>query len=221
MIKLKTTQQVTLDHGFIQAVKRFFDHKLTYFPPRSTKAREILAYTQSSQGFETFLTRMKCLKYRRFSAVKNNESVYLKAETHPLTIEYPHREDHPEKYDIGVYAIYCQQDQLLRGDISQIHFIPLRQPTADPDHMYDGWACHFRHLHHKAMYKRQISQLSNPLSYEPSTCWGTFGSVIPEVAADGDLVELYRMLYLFLTIHNPASPLVYIRELSHYERVFA
>ena len=219
MIKLKTIEQVDLEPGFLTQVKRFLDLKRSFYTPRSAKAIEILAYQQSAQGFEKFITRLKRLNYRRFSAVKNSGVVYLKAETHPLVIDYPNRIDQPEKYDIGVYSIYCKIDSLLRGDISQIHFIPLKQPTADPAHIYDGWACHFRHLHHKAMYKREISDLSNPLSYEPLTCWGSFGSVIPEVAADADLVELYRMLYLFLTIHNPASPLVYLRELSHYERI--
>jgi hypothetical protein len=219
MIRLKTIQQVDLDPGFILQVRRFLDLKLSFYPPRSAKAFEILSYQQSAGGFEKFVTRLKRLDYKGFSAITNGGSVYFKAETHPLVIDYPNRTDRPEKYDIGAYAIYCKLDSLLRGDISQFHFIPQRQPTADPNHMYDGWACHFRHLHHKAMYKKEISDLSNPLSYEPHTCWGSFGSVIPEVAADGDLVELYRMLYLFLTIHNPASPLVYIRELSHYERI--
>jgi hypothetical protein len=219
MIKLKTIEQVELDPSFITQVRRFLDLKRSFYTPRSAKALEILTYQGSPQGFEKFVTRLKRLNYKRFSAIKNGGAVYLKAETQPLVVDYALREDRPERYDIGAYAVYCKLDSLLRGDISQFHFIPLRQPTVDPNHMYDGWACHFRHMHHKAMYKREISDLSNPLSYEPQTCWGSFGSVIPEVVADGDLVELYRMLYLFLTIHNPASPLVYIRELSHYERI--
>lgn len=219
MIRLKTIQHVDLDSGFTRQVRRFLDLKQFFYPPRSANAFEILAYQQSAGGFEKFVTRLKQLDYKSFSAIKNGGSIYLKAETHPLVIDYPNRIDRPEKYAIGAYAIYCKLDSLLRGDISQIHFIPLRQPTVDPQQISDGWACHFLHLHHKAIYKKELSERSNPLSYEPQTCWGSFGSVIPEVAADGDLVELYRMLYLFLTIHNPASPLVYIRELPHYERI--
>ena len=221
MIRLKTIQQVEIDPGFTLQVKRFFELKLSYFPPRSAKAFEILAYQQSQTGFEKFITRLKRLEYRYFSAIKNKGNVYLKAETHPLVIDYPDRKNHPEKYAIGPYAIYLNFDGLLRGNISQFHFIPLRQPTVDPDHLYDNWACHFRHMHHKALFKNGVSEMSNPLSYEPQTCWGSFGSVIPEVIADGDLVELFRMLYLFLTIHNPNSPLLYIRELPHYERIFS
>lgn len=209
MIKLKTVEQTAIDSSFVTLAKQFFYMKMRAYPPRRVEARKILEFYNTEIGFDKFLTRMKLLGYAKFGAVKSNGSLWVKAETKPLIVDFPlrHRKGVIWKYDIGAYSIYIKEDDLLRGRVDGIHFIPQKYPKAT-----------IRHLHHRA-YVGDNSRIENPLTYYTNTCWGTFGSMIPTIAGEGDLPELFRALLMFVTIQNTSSPLVDYRNLIHYERI--
>lgn len=220
MIKLKTVEQVAIDEHFIHLARDFFDNKLNYFPPRSKEALDILKYYTSRQGFEMFLTRLKQLEYQTFTGIRSLNQSYIKAVTKEMAPDYGEG-SRKRKVEIGAYAIYISMNALLHGNINDYHFIPARKPIADEpilsrDRTY-SYITHYRHLHHYADFNSHEGHYKNPLSYRPKTCWGTFGSMMPSIAQDGDLAELFRALYLFLFVQNPNSPLVHISNLTHYK----
>ena len=60
----------------------------------------------------------------------------------------------------------------------------------------------------------RMKAMGNPLDYVPSTCWGNFGPLITNLVHDGDVAELFRALYLYLTIYDDGSPLASLNKLN-------
>ena len=220
MIKLKTIEQTMIDPSFASLAKHFFSLKSSVFTPRSVEAKRLLDFYNTERGFEKFITRLKQLDYARFSAIRSMGDLYMKAETKDLVVDYQYRHSRNKiQYNIGVYAIYIKEHDLLRGNIGNYHFIPQNNPFCETNGRRGDEFKHARHLHHYAYFNRNEHQQKNPLSYYPRTCWGSFASMLPAIAQDGDLAELFRALYLFITIQNTDSPLVNINDLRHYKPV--
>ena len=219
MIKLNHTVQVKIDDTFVTVVKDFIEKKMAFINPRQKHAIDVLRFYQTEPGFEKFVTRLKQMPYESFSAIRSNGLVYFKAVTKQIMMNYPGRSDRdPDrgKLDIGAYTIYMSTHAALHGNVNEIHFIPARNPLAPSK----ASCTHQRHMHHLADFRPDIHKHSNPLTYTPRTCWGSFSSMIPAIAQDGDLVELFRVLYLFASIWNPNSPLARLEQLIKiYKRV--
>ncbi len=237
MIKLTRIDQVEIDPTFQAVITKYFKSKVqsleqdsrfsTYHQEAGQRVNSSL-FTEidkinfylSNPGWQVFLTRMKQLPYKRFSATQSEGSLYLKAQTQELIVNVPapsgrvrHSRLTPGKYNIGAYSIYVPYNSaLISNNIDSIHFIPEKNMTAD-----DG-RYHRRHMHHYAMADQQ-EMISNPLTYRPSTCWGNFGPIISMNLQAGDIPELFRSLYLYVTIQNVDSPLVYPTELFFYRRI--
>lgn len=234
MIRLKTMDQVEITEPFKWVIQKYFSEKLANFekmtqhfasnrdsskahPGFSEEECKTIQYYTTKDGWEKFLTRMKQLPYEEFAAVKSKNQTYLKAVTKTLIVEMPrrngrsgefHRHLPAGKYNIGQYAIYIPCNDLYDSCMYAFHFIPLRKMLVEP-----GETFHPRHLHHYARLEGRGVR-DNPLSYTPSTCWGNFGSIVSMTLNVGDIPELFRALYLFLTIQNPDSPLVWPQHLS-------
>jgi hypothetical protein len=240
MIRLKTINQVEINEPFQLVIQRYFSEKLASFDKNSCQSKlhqtssralirlsdeecKTIQYYTTKEGWEKFITRMKQLSYKSFEAVSSGKQIYLKAVTDELIVDVPNRFGRSErfhsympagKYNIGQYAIYIPYHDLQNSSMNLFHFIPLRKPLVDP-----GETHHPRHLHHYARLESS-GRRENPLTYDPRTCWGNFGSIVSMTLNAGDIPELFRALNLFLTIQNPASPLVWPSHLgSIYERI--
>ena len=239
MIRLKTMDQVEITEPFKRVIQNYFSEKLANFekmtqhaalhrgssranPSFSEEESRTIQYYTTKDGWEKFLTRMKQLPYEEFAAVKSRNQTYLKAVTKALIVDVPrrnsrsngfHRQMPAGEYNIGQYSIYIPCKDLHTSCMNAFHFIPQRMPMVET-----GETNHPRHLHHYARLESK-GMRENPLSYTPSTCWGNFGSIVSMTLNVGDIPELFRALYLFLTIQNPDSPLVWPHHLkSIYQR---
>jgi hypothetical protein len=234
MIKLKTVEQVEISEGFKQLAREFFEEKLSKTKERKMLANaneicKVLEFYQTKEGFEVFLTRMKQLPFSKFEAISSLGEQWFKATIKDLIFEVPYEhherinrknvfvEYKREKYDVGTYFIYLPMKDLLKSSMDRFHLIPERNLKLTQDYYVDNNR-HNRHLHHYAIC-HNISQISNPLAYEPRTCWGNFGGIISASIHAGDIPELYRALYLFTTIQNISSPLVYLESMEHYRLI--
>jgi hypothetical protein len=233
LIKLKQVEQVEFTPYFEEIAKAFLKRKSELMRDNA-RFHEVdlsgeidkIKFYLTDPGWQVFLTRMKQLPYKSFTAIRSLDVNYLKALTHDLIVTVPSRsgrgrsEIQPGKYNIGQYAIYISYADLVVGNIDDVHFIPERVKVLS---QYDD--VHYRHMHHYGcLHDRNgnthIDALrSNPLAYSTSTCWGNFGPIVRMNMAAADIPELYRALYLFTTIQNVDSPLVNPRLLKHYERI--
>jgi hypothetical protein len=230
MITLKTIEQVEISDAFKHQARDYFGEivsRAEKYNRRTTEAFiKTLGFWLTCGGFEMFLTRMKQLPYNKFDAIRSDGQVYFKATTKPLIVEISRINRHhgwAGNYDIGAYSIYIPYRGMLNSNIEDIHFIPEKNKWLEG---YDRWELedrgsisHYRHLHHYAYFSHRESKISNPLTYNPRTCWGNFGSMVSSIMGDGDLPELFRTLYLYVTIQNPDSPLVQLVDLDHYKRI--
>jgi hypothetical protein len=67
-----------------------------------------------------------------------------------------------------------------------------------------------RHMHHYAH-----GTFANPLDAQVSNCLGSFSNLISTLTHEGDVVELFYILYKFLSTFNPTSPLQRWPSLPH------
>ena len=234
MIKLQVKNQVTITESFKLQARLFLVEKLAQLnridhqPSGSNLSLVVqqLNYQQTETGFAAMITRMKQLPYAEFTAVVSAGEVMFKARTHPLKVQVPESKRYrpglafpPGQYDIGSYSIYVPISALIHGNLQPIHFIP-EGSLAWRDQ--SGREAYFdnRHLHHYAFYAPHHTgqKIGNPLTYETRTCWGNFGAILSMNMEAGDLPEIFRSLYLFVTIQNVDSPLVDWRNLTHYKK---
>lgn len=233
MIKLKTIEQVEIHPHFQEFIKIYFEQKIrigirqTRYGSR-TQSHDLdkLKFYRTDPGFQVFLTRMKQLDFASFTMIKALNKNWFKATTKELIVDMPksyRNRVRTGKYNIGAYSIYYDFDSLIKSDIDKIHFIPEKQKLAKRNGAHGGRESivHARHMHHKAYwYPNAHDQiLGNPLTYQPATCWGNFGNIMSLTCAAGDIPELYRALYLYVTIQNPDSPLTPFEYMEHYERM--
>jgi hypothetical protein len=115
-------------------------------------------------------------------------------ETEPIVINH-RRED----YHLGVYQVYVSTDAILRGNLDDIHMVPLKSPRTEN-----------RFPHHRCA----PIENRHPLDFTTRTCWGNFGSTIKPFASDADIPELFRGLYVYLSRYNAGSPLISIERLG-------
>jgi hypothetical protein len=148
------------------------------------------------------ITKLRALHYTDFKAIRHGDVNYLVGETIPIIIDHVeknHRGVPDRVYHLGPYRVYIAESVVLDGRLDQVHMIPLKCPGTIN-----------RSPHHRAA----INDEHHPLSYTTSTCWGDFGTAIKSYAADADIPELFRGLFLYLSRYNPNSPLIDIHRMD-------
>jgi hypothetical protein len=147
------------------------------------------------------ITKLRGLPYTSFKAIQHEGMQYLVGETKPVVIDVGHNTRRiPERsYHLGAYRVYVPQSSVLFGNLDAIHMLPLKAPGTER-----------RFMHHRAYQ----DEADHPLSYRTSTCWGDIGSTVKSYAADADIPELFRVLWLYLTRYNISSPLININGLG-------
>jgi hypothetical protein len=191
--------------------------------------------------FDRAMTTLRTLEYAKFDTYTDRGLDFLWCQTKPAiglaeagkkSIYPPDWNEHStrwqnqnwnqvkqepvyRKYDLGVYWVFVPLVDILSGSLNRIHFIPEREKNT-----------HLRHQHHFVrvegegrFYGPQNERGVRPLQAMPSTCWGNFPGVLTGCMSDGDIVELLRVLYLFVTNLNPGSPLIHFDDLPFWKEI--
>jgi hypothetical protein len=168
--------------------------------------------SEAGIGMDYELSRLRALDYDRIEIVDG----YLVAKTRNLMVEeltykmvvinrrrriYNETYDLTGHWDVGPYWIYISRDDLFHSKMSEIHFIPQRKVRANS-----------RHFHHFAYRGRlvgaeEIPEGIDPLTLKVNTCWSEFSEPLSSALFDGDLVEILRMLRIFVGRYYTGSPL--------------
>lgn len=156
-----------------------------------------LSQLRTADGRDMEVTRLRSLPYTKFELVTHKDIAYLAAHTQPIRlVEWRGNKASTNQWDLGVYTIYTRVEHLKLGSAEGTHFVPNEDPMTLE-----------RHPHHRAY--NNVRDARHPLDYSPSTCWGSYGAIVSSCAVNGDIVELFRSLYSYVTRYNPGSPLVH------------
>jgi len=156
------------------------------------------------------MTKLRTLEYARFDTMASRGGIeYLYCTTNPVIAQAA-----PSvRYDIGAYIVAVPVEDVVRGSVNRIQFFPEANPN-----IYN------RHMHHYAPTPRYYQDISpsaaftgDPLDVTPMTCWGNFPGIVTSCMQDGDVVELLRTLYLFVSRIDPGSPLRRANFLPHWK----
>jgi hypothetical protein len=154
---------------------------------------------RTDDGRDYEITRLRSLDFIRYEVLDHEGSRWLVAHTRDILMTRWDGERQPgenaQRWNMGPYTIYIPVDDFISGSTIHFHFVPDREPLT----MY-------RHPHHKG-YLVNIITPASPLQMDPSTCWGSFGTIVTGCVTDGDVVETFRALHAYLSRYNVRSPL--------------
>jgi hypothetical protein len=108
-------------------------------------------------------------------------------------------------YHLGPYKVCIPMATFNRRGIDGVHFVPLKNPLS-----YNRHPHHHANFHSEGNYPNNVrfDKIVHPLQDAPSTCWGNYGALFAALVADGDIPELFRQFYIYLTRYNAGSPLI-------------
>lgn len=156
------------------------------------------------------LTRLRGLPYERFFTRQYRDLNWMVGLTRPVVMT-----DDTRRWQAPRYFVYIPDNVVSRGTDAAFHFVPegYEMTTA-------------RHPHHKARTQQwgqsgdieniDYSRAADPLDYQPSTCWGSFGAIATSCIKSGDMVDLFRNIAIYLTRVNMKSLLVHPFEACHF-----
>lgn len=105
-------------------------------------------------------------------------------------------------YDMGNYTVYLPMTILKQGVGSgYVHFVPERDPKTYARTPHHTW--------------HPNSSQDEPWMGQSSTCWGGFSNMIVRIVRDGDLVDLLRNIYIYLSRFDRGSTLTSITNCRH------
>ncbi len=211
---IKKYFRAEVDPAFIQVMQEIARAKIAryadearYMPERTrrfyvTKKAPVVARLtnlRTDKGRDYEITRLRSLEFTRYAVVQSDGAQWLAAHTKDITLVRWSGSREPgeraERWDMGPYTIYIPVNDFISGITNRFHFVPDREPLTV-----------YRHPHHKGYYT-SISTPTEPLQLSPSTCWGSFGSIVTGCVTDGDVVETFRTLHAYLGRYDPRSPL--------------
>jgi hypothetical protein len=108
-------------------------------------------------------------------------------------------DDDGSKWNLGPFVIMLP----LGGQVGEMHWVPVRDPK-----------CHARHPHHGIFDGRYGRQDGGA-----NTCLGSYQSYVANALAMGDVTSLLPLMSNYIRSYNPHSPLYYMREITHAERL--
>jgi hypothetical protein len=162
-------------------------------------------------GLDYEKTRLRILPYTHYSALNYGGQLWLTGRTHPVIIEAAERDPETRMsttrpYHMGPYKVCVPLSAFEHGSLDNVHFIPLKNPKS-----YNRHPHHHAEYHYEGDYQNRViaAEITHPLQDKPRTCWGNYGSILLAIINDGDIPELFRQFYIYLTRYNSASPLIH------------
>jgi hypothetical protein len=143
------------------------------------------------------ITRLRSLPYIKFAARTYKDGDYLIGVTRDVIMDASPR----QRWDVGQYAISVPVEDFIRGSLSHIHCIPLREPKAD-----------VRTPHHHAMGISTDNRID--ISLVPSTCWGSMSGIVMGAMNNFMVAEFFRSMHIYVTRYNTSSPLASIHRMA-------
>ena len=145
--------------------------------------------TLSQRRMDRMWTALKRLPYQSYSCVKApDDTRYLMGKTDDIIANLEGRD-----YNIGPYFVCISDNSIITRQSNPIHLFPEYDPGTQN-----------RHLHHAANFDPGIN---HPLLARPSWCWASIGPSYVSALQDTDIVDMFRLLYIFIIRLNWASPL--------------
>lgn len=177
-----------------------------------SRLNSILMDNGPGKGIDLELTRLRGIDFHEISVVTINSVLdhrdikWFVASTEGLLIQtaegYGHNakyNDGPTRfgdlYDCGDYTCYFPVEDLGSTRIDRIHFVPNDAPDTRE-----------RHFHHRANSRPKGE---HPTDMIASTCWGGFAEPMAGAMAACDLIDVLRMMRIFVGRRNPRSILVH------------
>ena len=226
---IKVAPRATITDEFKQYMKAIYTARLLMYQNEAEKYASSQAYYQGflrrkgqaiaqaralvkdPERIDMEYTRLRSLPYTKFETVERENYPYLYGLTRDVTIEFN------GKWDMGAYAVVIPlafftpmrsvyPDSGLVRKWGAIQMIPMRNMLSVE-----------RTPHHKAYMPKTagVAPSTNPLDMETHTCWGGFASIVYSCGEECDITELFRNIYIYLTRHDPHSPLVHVsREMT-------
>ena len=142
-------------------------------------------------GMDRIYTSLKRLPFQRFYCTKAPDGqVYLCSKSEEIIIEIDGK-----KYNIGSYHVCVSTRSIIAKQNNPVHLFPAYDPTTRN-----------RHLHHTA-HLPLGQEITHPLTATPSWCWASIGPSYISAVRDTDIVDIFRILYIFLIRLDWDSPL--------------
>lgn len=185
MIKLDNVVMTEVTQSFQEQVELILKELLLgSYGARQEKIR----HWTTPLGVDRTLTRLKRLKYKKFSCLKAPDGeIYLCGETKDMIFTIDDRD-----LNVGTYFVCISSRSIIKRQMRPIHMFPARDPRT-----------FHRHLHHKV----RNNPTGHPLMADESTCWGNVGPSYVSARNDGDVADMFRVLYIYLSRLNWSSPL--------------
>ena len=133
-------------------------------------------------------TALKRLPYLRYSCIKAPDgALYFMGKTQDIIAQLDGRD-----YNIGPYLVCISAASIRTRQSHPIHLFPQYNPKTTN-----------RHLHHGCYYEG----VDHPLMATPDWCWASIGPSYISALSDIDIVDMFRLLYIFIIRLNWSSPL--------------
>ena len=161
-------------------------------------------------GMDYEKTRLRILPFAHYSALNYDGSLWLTGKTRPIIIE-----SFGTTYHMGPYKVCIPVSAFADNSLDYIHFIPLKNVKSYNRHPHHH--ANFPGDNHFVYYFKEgedEGKIVYPLADKPSTCWGNYGAILLACMADGDIPELFRNFYIYLTRYDSGSPLIHLANSS-------
>jgi len=143
-------------------------------------------------GLDRMWTSLRKLNYVKYSCLKAPDGdIFLCGETDDLIFDL--RDG--SSWNAGHYYVCISEESILSDQLRDIHVFPKRAPRI-----------YARHLHH-GCYERDNASLTHPLMANESTCWGSVSGSYVSALQVSDIVDLFRIMYIFCIRLDWSSPL--------------
>lgn len=151
-----------------------------------------------ASGIDKLKTKLRSMPFERFTyEISPEGKKFIAGYTNPIeSITYQSDVKLRDIYKMGKYRIYIPVHAFETGSSNSFHLVPDANPyTKDrtPHHFTYGSEDSSKHF----------------LDYEPEFCWAGFASIVSATLNSMDIAELFRSLYLYISIINMNS--LYVR----------
>ena len=193
MFELSTDIKVTdVTDAFVNKVREVLQERASLAYP-GTYEDKMLRRCITDRGIDRMITSLKKLNYVKFSCIKSPDSqIFLCGETDDLIFDNVRG----NYYNVGPYFVCISVQSILDKQLEHIHLFPKRKPLARA-----------RHLHHGVYTPSRYEDIVHPLLCDEGTCWANIGPSYRSAVGEGDIVDMFRILYIYLIRLDWSSPL--------------